>query len=140
MDIKLYNTYGRSSHVMIGEDNELLDTVNIGIEFDIWFVEGTDLDSSLPLVKNFIKENIETLNSNGLNNIYVSNLMRKLETNFSFIDHIRFVKINNYVSTYQTVRTNFTDLNELDVISRRKYVPEFMVVDINDIIINEFFV
>ena len=140
VDFRFYNTYGRSSHMMIGEENEILDTVNLGIEFDMWFIEGTDLDTALPAVKDFIKKDVETLNDQGLNNVYISNLMRKLETNFSFIDHIRFVKINNYESTYQTIRSNFEDLNELSVEERRHYIPEFMVIDKEDIIINEYFV
>lgn len=140
MDIKFYNTYGRSNRSIIGENGEHLDTVNVCMEFDMWFVTGTDMDSSLPQVKEFIKVNVELLNNLGLNNVYISNLMRKIENTFSFVDHIRFKSINKYDSYYQTIKADFLDLNDLTVIERRDYVPELIVVDVDDITINEYYV
>ena len=87
-----------------------------------------------------ILKNIETLNTIGMNNIYVSNLMRKIENNFSYVDHIRFVKINDYISTYQTVRSKFEDLHELDTNELREFVPELMSINLEDIKINEHFI
>lgn len=140
MDVKFYNTYGRSTKITIGEENEILDTVNLSIEFDMWFASTTDLDTAIPELKAFIKKDIETLNTIGMNNIYVSNLMRKIENNFSYVDHIRFVKINDYISTYQTVRSKFEDLHELDTNELREFVPELMCINLEDIKINEHFI
>lgn len=140
MDVKFYNTYGRSNKITIGEDNELLDTVNLSIEFDMWFESTTDMDTAIPEVKRFIKSDIETLNNLGMNNVYVSNLMRKIENNFAYVDHIRFVKINNYESTYQTVRSKFDDLHDMDTEELRNFVPEFMCINLSDIKINEYYV
>lgn len=140
IDCKFYNTYGRSRNLIIGENNERLDTVNIGLEFDIYFVSGTDLVYAVPEIKNFIKEQVETINSNGVNNLYISNLMRKIEINYSYVDHIRFLAINKYDSTYQTIKNEVDDVNDLSVEDRRYYVPELIVCDTDDIDIHSYYV
>lgn len=139
IDVKFYNTYGRSKNFIIGEEDEQLDTVNLSLSFDIWFIPGTDLISAVSDVKAFIKNEIETINSDGLNNLYISNLMRKIELNFAYVNHIRFNYINDYDPKYQAVKNYATDLTQLSVEERRNYVPEFLVIDTDDITINEFF-
>ncbi len=139
LDAKLYNTYGRSRYFYVGEDREILDTVNLRIEFDIFYVSGTDILWANDQVKEFIKNDIESINENGQNNLYVSNLMRKIETEFAYVDHIRFIKINNYDTTYQAIRTFTDDLNLLTVEQRRTYVPEFLIIDKEDIILNDYY-
>ena len=139
IDVKFYNTYGRSKNFLIGEDEEILNTVNLKLEFEMWFVEGTDLLVAIPEVKSYIKSEIEQINSKGMNNLFISNLMRKIETKFAYVDHIRFKKINNYDSTYQAVKNYVTDLNDLTVEERRFYVPELLVCDIEDVKITEYY-
>lgn len=139
IDVKFYNTYGRSKNFIIGEEDERMDTVNLSLSFDVWFTPGTDLISVVPDVKEYIKTEIETINSDGLNNLYISNLMRKIELQFVYVDHIRFNYINEYDPKYQAVKNYVTDLSELTVSERRDYVPEFLVVDTEDITINEYF-
>jgi hypothetical protein len=65
--------------------------------------------------------------------------MRKIESNFAYVDHIRFKNINHYDANYQAVKTYTTDLTELTVSERREYVPEFLVIETEDIVINEYF-
>ena len=138
IDVKFYNTYGRSNNFIVGENEQKLDTVNLSLSFDMWFVPGTDQVSVIPEIKNFIKNDIETINTSGMNNLHISNLMRKIESKFSYVDHIRFNEINNYESSYQSVKNNATDLSTLSVAERRYYVPELLVVDIDDITINGY--
>ena len=139
LDTKFYNTYGRSMNFIIGEDNEKLDTVNILLNLDVWFIPGTELLLASNQVKEFIKQEIENINDYGQNNIYVSNLMRKIENTFAFVDHIRFNSINSYNTPYQAVKNKAQDISELSVEERRWYVPEFLVADIDRIIINEYY-
>lgn len=139
LDIKFYNTYGRSKEFTIGENGEILNTVNLKLSFDMWFVPGTDLLAAIPEVKEFIKSEIETLNSVGMNNLYISNLMRKIESKFMYVDHIRFNSINGYPTEYQTVKNYAVDLNDLTVDERRNYVPEMLVIDLDDIVINDYY-
>lgn len=138
LDIKFYNTYGRSKNFIIGEGLEVLDTVNLRLSFDMWFVDGTDLVNAIPEVKRYIKEEVETINEKGMNNLFISNLMRKIEQKFAYVDHIRFRQINYYDSTYQAVKNYVTDLDDLTVEERRWYVPELLVCDLDDIDITEY--
>ena len=140
IDMKFYNTYGQSENIFIGENEEELDTVNLKLEFDIWYLSGTDIYTATPQVKEFIKKEVEKMNTNGMNNLYISNLMRKIEMEFAFVNHIRFRSINNYDSTYQTVKNKVSDIEDLSVDERRFYVPEMLVIDLEDIIITEYFV
>lgn len=138
IDMKFYNTYGRSKNFLIGESTEVLDTVNIRLSFDMWFVNGTDTVNAIPEVKRYIKESVETVNNKGMNNLFISNLMRKVEQNFAYVDHIRFKQINYYDSTYQAVKNYAVDIDDLKVEERRWYVPELLVCDIDDIDITEY--
>ena len=139
LDTKFYNTYGRSLNFIIGEDNEIIDTINLHIAFDIWYVPGTEISSANTIIKNFIKSDTETINEYGQNNLYISNLIRKIENNFAFVDHIRFKGINTYDTVYQAVKNKSVDLNDLTVSERRWYVPEFLVTDIDTITLNAYF-
>ena len=94
--------------------------------------------TAVPQVKEYIKKEIETIDDIGSNNLFISNLMRKIETNFAFVDHMRFVKFNNYDSSYQTIKNNTVDLSILTKQERREYVPELIVIDLEDIKINEY--
>ena len=140
IDVKFYNTYGSSKNFLIGEENEVLDTVNLRLEFEMWFIQGTDLLMAIPEVKSYIKSEVEKINSKGMNNLFISNLMRKIENRYGYVDHIKFKSINKYDSTYQAVKNYATDLNDLTVEERRFYVPELLVCDEDDIIITEFYV
>lgn len=140
IDVKFYNTYGKSRNFVVGENDEKLNTVNLYLSFDMWFVSGTDLLSAIPEVKEYIKKEVETINTANLNNLYISNLMRKIELKFAYVDHIIFNSINAYDSTYQAVKNCVTDINQLTVEERRTYVPELLVVDVNDIEINDYMV
>jgi hypothetical protein len=129
IDIKFYNTYGRSKNLFIGDDEELIDMVNISITFDVTAVYGTNTDVLLTNLKTFIKEYIEQINTAGRNHIYVSNLMREIENNFSEVHHLKFISINNYDSTYQSVFNKVVDINDLPKEERRDYVPEILVIE-----------
>ena len=76
-----------------------------------------------------LKKQIEQINKNGRNHIYISNLMREVENNFAEVHHMKFIGINNYDSTYQSVYNKIVDINDLPKEERRNYVPEMLVVD-----------
>lgn len=138
IDVKWYNTYGKSKNYVIGDEEEIINTVNMVIRFDMWFIPGTDTVNMIPRIKYFIKNEIERLNSYVFNYVHISNLMRKIESNFSCVDHIRFININNYPTTYQSVKVLVDDVNDLEKRERMTYVPEMLTVDLENIIINEY--
>ena len=138
IDLKFYNTYGPSKEFFIGEQKEVLATVNIKLYFDMWFISGTDTVTLIPDIKKFIKDTIESLNAAGMNTLHISNMIRKLEDRFKAIDHIRFKSINNYDTTYQSINNRTEDIDDLTVEERRHYVPEMIVCDLDDIVITEY--
>ena len=138
IDVKWYNTYGKSKNYAIGDEEEIINTVNLVMRFDMWFVPGTDLVNMVERIKYFIKDEVERLNSSVVNYVHISNLMRKIEYNFACVDHIRFININNYPTTYQSVKVLVEDVNDLEKRERIQYVPEMLTVDIDNIIINEY--
>lgn len=138
IDVKLYNTYGRSTNYFIGDGEEPLNTLNLKIAFDIWFDHGTDSRTIIPEIKSFIKERIETISDNGTNQIHISNLMRDIEDAFTSIDHIIFKGLNNYNTDYQSIKLKKPNLDLMTKEERRKYVPELLVIDLNDITISEY--
>ena len=123
----------------IGEDGVNLDTVNLSLDFDVWYAPGTDVSIATPELKSFIKENVESINENGMNNLFISNLMRKIENTYAYVDHIRFNHINAFDTEFQAVINYKEDINDLSVEERRNFVPEFLVADTNDIHITEYF-
>lgn len=136
IDIKFYNTYGKSNNYYIGDNGELIDRVNIVIKFKIIIVDGTDDVEILKQLKEFIKEFIEKVNSSGNNDLYISNLIREIETNFSSVHHLKFMGINDYSTEYQTISVRETELNNLSKEDRRNYVPEILVADKANILLS----
>ena len=95
-------------------------------------------------IKQFIKDYIEQINTDGTNSFYNSNLIRSLENNFSYIHHIKFIGINDYKdgndydTKYQSIKNVTVDLDVLTKEERIRYVPEILVANINNIHITLF--
>lgn len=138
IDVKWYNTYGKSKNYAIGDGEEIINTVNLVMRFDMWFLPGTDITAMIERVKVFIKQEVERLNDDCVNYLHISNLMRKIEHTFACVDHIRFININNYPTTYQSVKVLIDDVNDLPKRERMIYVPEMLSVDLENIIINSY--
>lgn len=136
LDVKFYNTYGRSNNYYIGDNQELIDRVNIGISYDVKLIDGVTATSVATEIKSFIKEFVEKVNSSGTNDLYISNMIKAIENNFPSVHHLRFTGINDYDPKYQTVCMKVTDLNDLTKDELREYVPEVLVVSTDDIILN----
>lgn len=133
IDVKFYNTYGRSNNFIIGENKEFIDTNNITISFYVWVISNTDLISARNELKDYIKEYIESINSEGSNDLYISNLIKGIENTFAYVHHLKFIGINNYDSTYQSIINTAISLDDLSKEERRHFVPELLVVNKNNI-------
>ena len=147
LDVKFYNTYGKSENFIIGDEvdgEEIIDTVNISIRYYIWVNANTDKVKAESDIKQFIKDYIEQINTDGTNSFYNSNLIRSLENNFSYIHHIKFIGINDYKdgndydTKYQSIKNVTVDLDVLTKEERIRYVPEILVANINNIHITLF--
>jgi predicted RNA-binding Zn-ribbon protein involved in translation (DUF1610 family) len=138
IDCKFYNSYGRSTNFDIGEDGELIDTNNISIYFDVHTITGTDIITAEDELKTYIKSYIEDINTEGSNNLYISNLIRSIEDNFTYVHHLRFTGINNYDSSYQAIINTKISLDDLTKDERRKFVPDILVINRNNIYLSFF--
>lgn len=136
IDLKFYNTYGRSRNFIIGDEvdgEELIDTINIHIHYYVWVLPGTDQLKASRDLKQFIKDYIEKVNDNGTNSFYNSNLIRTIENKFSYVHHLKFIGINDYTSKYQTVKNVTINLDSLSKEDRIRYVPEILVANLENI-------
>ena len=140
VDIKFYNTYGKSKNFYIERNNingatesVNINKVNISIKFKVNLAFGVVEEDLVRDIKIFIKEYIETINENGTNSIYISNLITELENNFSDINYLKFIGINDYDSLVQSIENMTTDLNELSKSQRIAYVPEYLTLSLDDI-------
>ena len=138
LDIKFYTTYGKSKNYLIGDNDEVIDRVNITIKFDMYVSSGTDLVAARRELQQFIKEQVETVNELGSNDLYISNLIREIENNFAYVDHLKFCGINDYSTDYQTIKNVTKDLNDLDKDERYKYVPELLVCNTENVLLNMY--
>lgn len=133
IDMKFYNSYGRSTNFDIGEDGRKIDTNNIAIYFDVHVVLGTDTISANDELRTYIKKYIETINEEGSNNLYISNLIRSIENDFSYVHHLRFKQINQYDTSYQAIINRKIQLTDMTKQERRRFVPDILVVNRNNI-------
>lgn len=153
IDLKFYNTYGRSKNYIIGDEDLIIDRVNISIAFHIYLVTGTDAVKAEDELKTYIKDTIENLNAYGNNELHISNLMRKIETNFAYVDHIKFIGLNGeitdeglyeltdkmgYDTDYQSIKLVTKDINDLSKDERFSYVPEMLCVNKDQISLTFF--
>lgn len=141
LDIKFYNTYGKSKNFVVGENGQTLDRTNVSIKIQVAFAYGTIVSDAIVEIRRYIKEYIENINKSksqtieyrGYNGIYVSNLIQELENNFDYIKYMKFKSINNYDSTVQVIENETVDVTTLSDIERREYVPEFLTISSDQI-------
>lgn len=137
IDVKFYNTYGKSINYCIGDEEELIDRVNLTIKFQVTLYNGADEITVRRDLTNFIKQFVEKVNvENGGNDLYISNLIREIENNFSTVHYQKFLGINEYDTNYQTISIKEPDLNNLSKEERRNYVPEVLVVEPENILLS----
>lgn len=136
IDLKFYNTYGKSKNFIIGDQSTYIDTVNLKIQFDIWLVAGTNFLLAKNELKAAIKDYIENINKESGANLYISNLSNYIETEFAYVDHTRFLGINDYDTYYQTVTNLTEDIDTLTRDERRWYVPELLNIEEANIRLN----
>ena len=136
IDLKFYNTYGRSNNFIIGDEvdgEELIDTINITIRYYVWVYPNTDQIKAETDLKQYIKDYIEKVNNDGTNSFYNSNLVRSIENDFSYVHHVKFIGINEYDPKYQSVKNVTVNLDELSKDERIRYVPEILVANLENI-------
>lgn len=139
VDMKFFNTYGRSKNFLIGDNQDrLLDRVNIKLKFLIKPIFGVDHEELIRDLKIHIKKYVETVNEGGTNALYISNLIQSIENTFRSVDYLKFVSINDHPSSVQAIENKAANLNDLTKEERFSYVPEYLTIGIDDIILEIF--
>jgi hypothetical protein len=133
IDAKFYNSYGKSTNFIIGTGTELIDTNNISVNFDVWLEPGVDQYECASELKLYIKDYIETINDDGTNELHISNLIRNIETDFAYVNHLRFRGINGYDTTYQSITNTAINFENLTKEERRRFVPDILVINENNV-------
>ena len=135
IDMKFYNTCGRSRNFTVDGTEELLNCVNCKIHFKVSLMNPYTSSETIEYMKIFIKDYFEEVNDNGLNGIYISNLIQALENEFEDIKYIKFISMNGYDTFVQCIENERVDLTKLTKQERIEYVPEFLNIELEDITI-----
>ena len=134
VDMKFYNTYGRSNNFIIDEDNNV-NRVNCSIYMQVYCELNSEAENLIRNMKIFIKEYFEDFNKDNNEGIFISNLIQQLENNFPYLRYVKFVSINGYPTEIQTIENNTKDINTLTKAERIRYVPEYLNIEEDDIIL-----
>lgn len=134
IDMKFFNTYGRSRFYQVGYGNSAeqmknLDHVNCTLKFGIKL---DTLSSEADFRKRFnawIKNYIESVNDieNEGRSIYMMNLIADCKAEFDEINYMEYYGFNDYDSSAQKIVSNFA--TQIKDLGYNEYVPEFINID-----------
>ena len=136
IDMKFYNTYGRSNNFVVGDEQEPLNHVNCTLELKVYPYVKSEGAQLVQDMKIFIKEYFESINRETNEGIFISNLIQELENTFSGIRYLKFVSINGYDNNYQSIENTAVDVTMLEKNERILFVPEYLNIELDDIIID----
>lgn len=129
IDMKFYNTYGKSKFYKIGSRSSLsvLDSVNITANFGIAVNFPITVDVFRENFRNFVKEKIEATDEmvgNGID-LYIMNIVAEAKANFDEILYMEYYGINDYDYSAQRI-TIMSDDEILATVKADSFVPEFL--------------
>lgn len=140
LDIKLFNSYGRSNNYYIGPPDDSdnlydsttkLSSVYVKIKFKMAVYDRSIYSITETNVKNEIKSFFNQLNKNLIKALHISNLIRRIENNISNVKYIRFLGFNDYDARKQSIFVKDENISSMN------YVPEILCIDSNGIEISE---
>lgn len=133
INIKFFNTYGRSKMFYIGKDR-LLDYVHLRTVLKVKFFGGIDQSAYLEKLQIYVKDFVENLNveKEGTNKIEVSYLLHKIHAEFADqIDYVIFDRFNDYDAGIQVIEINGLLPSE----TTPETVPEYITLKKDDVTI-----
>ena len=136
IDMKFYNTYGRSNNFVYGEEQNILNRVNCTLHLKVYCTVRSEGAQLVENMKMFIKEYFESINSVNNEGIFISNLIQQLENTFSNIKYLKFESLNGYDNDVQSIENTAIDVTMLDKEEKLKFIPEYLNIELEDIIID----
>lgn len=131
IDLKLFNTYGKSKYYKIGIKDELktLDRLNIIPKFGIKLDALTSYDEFKSRFINYVRDWIESFNDvdNTGRSIYLMDLVTAIKNNFEEIERIEYYGIDDDTADNAQNIVSYTK-DEIMELGYNKYVPEFINV------------
>ena len=146
LDIKLYNTYGRSNNYYIGPEEGvpslkdstiLLDNVYVNVNLIISVYDRSMYTQTVNEIMNKIIECFNNLNSDDNTDLYVSDLIHDIIESNPNVRYLRFIGFNDYDANKQCIFVKFNDISELNTDTLMTLVPEMIRADENSIFITE---
>lgn len=146
LDIKLYNTYGRSNNYYIGPEEGvpslkdstiLLDNVYVRVNLIISVYDRSMYTQTVNEIMNKIIECFNGLNSDDNTDLYVSDIIHDIIESNPNVRYLRFIGFNNYDANKQCIFVKFHDISDLNTDTLMTLVPEMIRADENSIFITE---
>lgn len=134
IDMKLYNTYGRSRYFDIGltvnsgETITPLDSVNVKFRFGAKVSALTDWSDFKNRFVEFVRNYIESFNEieNLGQNIHIMDLITQININFADeIEHLEYYGINEFDSSIAQIIKTWS-IEDINALGYNKYIPEFI--------------
>lgn len=124
IDFKFYNTYGKSYTYNI-DNTTNVDRVNLSLQFEIKFLTKED-QIMLPAITTSIKEYMENINK--IDDLHMPNLITEIKNKYeSNIVYIKFIKLNDYPSLWQSIYRN-PEIEQSEFMESQT-VPEFININ-----------
>lgn len=146
LDLKLFNTYGRSSNYYIGpKDGDdvlqnsdiLLDNVYLGTRWVLSVWDRSMYNQTVESMINEIQTFVDSLNSGERVDIHSSDLIYTIKDNIPNVKYLRFLGFNDYDANKGSIFVKYTDISELKEDQLQPHVPEMIRVDSASIKITE---
>lgn len=127
IDLKFYNTYGKSKFFRVGFRNQWspLKSVNCSFKFGVYLTLMATHSTFLNDFRDYVKGAIESINSTASNqSIYILNLTHDIKNKFTEVGYVEYYGFDNYGCDVQKIEPIPT--SELDAELLTSYVPEFI--------------
>lgn len=128
IDLKYYNTYGKSKFFKVGikSDTSILDNINCVFSFGIYLTTLTSTDIFITKFRTWIKDYVESTNyvSTSGQSIYILNMIADAKTEFSEIGYIEYYGFNSY--SYKAQKIEGLTNDQISASGLREYIPEFI--------------
>lgn len=129
IDMKFYNTYGKSIFYKIGnrEHQETLDSVNITLDFGAGIIFPASIEAFRENFKSFVRDYIEADDDsvgNGMD-LYLLNIVTAARVEFAELGYLEYYGVNDYDYSAQRI-TSMSDEEILETVSPDAFVPEFL--------------
>lgn len=141
LDLKFFNTYGKSRNYYYGDSDIMLDSVHLKIAFYISVKDRSGYLTTAKSIKEQIQNFFTKINDAETGSIYISNLIKELENNNPNLDHLRYFSLDDWVDTSDstkgvlpwTIRAKYTYIDDLSEDELKVLVPEMLQIDYDSI-------